>query len=648
MAKKKVEYEESEEDSMDSDGSQEETLKAIKKKQADQAKVSDFISRNSNGTVYITDKVSYNLKDIIEDNHRLYNSQYEQPLDNTGLEKIFFNIGWIMYRTVFYSSDIDQKDLQMRATNPNAVGGVALVRMAVENYLSRIHFGKTMDEIRAYMIAHGTAITKVAHGEPMLVDLRNVIRPPHIENIQDSGVCERVYYSYEEMMELTVDDAAKEYIHEMWERMQKENIYMFPVYEFWHQFEINGKLQKGCQRWLDCEMLMAENQQTNQTMWEPYCFLDEFKTPYKKRRTSRAMTKKFGEYEDIYPYMQMNFIDVPGRWLGFGTFELLKGLQVYYNEKWHLYRKKDILDLRGIFKHQKGVSNASLEQRFLDAMETGAFIDLEQDENIERLIIDMKTGEFVASIDKIMELARQIIGVTAQGIGQDMPSTTTATVGILNQKSQQTTYDYVIERCSHGFTALFEDFYMATILEEISEEEMFQIVGDPSELRELDNHFIENQVNTMAHEFKMQNGFYPQAELVDSWRDEMKSKQETFGDMRFAELKKDVIEAIPFTIQFYVNNERFDKGVMIQNLTNLKQSGTFTGSMEKLDEAILDLIGLSGRQFRKTKAEKEAEMAQMAQMEQIKAQAGGPMNTPAPLSDAQQFGNTSSPVSQSA
>jgi hypothetical protein len=263
---------------------------------------------------------------------------------------------------------------------------------------------------------------------------------------------------------------------------------------------------------------------------------------------------------------------------------------------------------------------------------------------LDRMILDLKTGEFIASMDKIMELGRQIVGVTSNGVGQDMPSTTTATVGMLNSKAQQTTYDYVIERMSHFLTSLFEDFYMKTILEEISEEEMFAISGDPSELRELDNKLVDNLVNQQAQTFKDETGFYPDEEAVDALRQEYLDNLEKLGMNRYPELIKGVIDGLPYTVSFYVNNERFDKAVMIQNLTQLLNNPNFTGSRERLDEAILDLIGLSGRQFRKTSAEKEAELQQMAQMEAMKG--GSPLQLPQPLSEGQQFGNANNPVSQ--
>ena len=56
------------------------------------------------------------------------------------------------------------------------------------------------------------------------------------------------------------------------------------------------------------------------------------------------------------------------------------------------------------------------------------------DEDLQRLPIDGSAGELLAITGKLFELARQIVGVTAQGAGQDMPSTTTATVAIVTGK----------------------------------------------------------------------------------------------------------------------------------------------------------------------------------------------------------------------
>ena len=52
-------------------------------------KIFDFISQFEQGQVDVTDEVSYNLRDVIDENYRLYNSKFQESTDSTGLEKIF-------------------------------------------------------------------------------------------------------------------------------------------------------------------------------------------------------------------------------------------------------------------------------------------------------------------------------------------------------------------------------------------------------------------------------------------------------------------------------------------------------------------------------------------------------------------------------
>ena len=76
-------------------------------------------------------------------------------------------------------------------------------------------------------------------------------------------------------------------------------------------------------------------------------------------------------------------------------------------------------------------------------------------EDIQRLVIDTKTSEFIANVDKLYELMRLIMGVTAQGTGEEMPGSTSATGIKANFASQQTTYDFVRERMHHFITTMF-------------------------------------------------------------------------------------------------------------------------------------------------------------------------------------------------
>ena len=72
-----------------------------------------FISEYQNGTVQVSDDISYSTKDVINENYRIYNGKMKSGKDSDGLEMIMLNIAWIIYRTPFYGSDIDTKDAQV-------------------------------------------------------------------------------------------------------------------------------------------------------------------------------------------------------------------------------------------------------------------------------------------------------------------------------------------------------------------------------------------------------------------------------------------------------------------------------------------------------------------------------------------------------
>lgn len=613
------------------------------------ADIKNFITEYENGAVQVTPSISYNLRDVINTSYRLYFGKFQEPVDSTGLKKIFINMGLAIHRSLFYASDIDTKDLQIRAANANSVPVAYILRMAVNHHLRVTGFGKFIDDVRHDMIAFGSAVVKIVNGRLHLVDLRNIVRAPHISDIQQGGLAERIFLTIDDVLAMELNKSQRAEVNRLWEAMEKVGETLFTAYEFWtfDEFTVSetneGKTEqlekytKGCIKYIDRELLRPTDSK-EAANWNPFFEIDRFATPYKRKRTSKKMIERFGEWEPMFPYKQVDFMRPKGRWLGIGVFELIAGLQEYYNEKWHLYRKKDILDLRGIFKHKKGVTGSSLEQKWLDQLETGFTVELDQDEDIERLVVQMNTGEFLASIDKIYEIARQVVGVTAQGVGQDMPSTTTATVAIANKQTQQTTFDYIIEQMSIFLVELFDELYFETILDELDEKEAAQIVGSPAELEELDVYFVENLVHDEAEKYKAKFGIYPTEDELDSERERLLAEQSKLGDMRFAAIKKKIVENAQYTIEFYVNNEKFDKAVQIQNIIQVLQDPNFSGSREKLYESLLDLLGLQGRNYRKSAKEKEQELMKAYLQEAGKAQgAQGAQGTVLP--EAQQFGN---------
>lgn len=590
--------------------------------------IKTFIQTYKDGNVQITGSINYSTRTVIEENERLRHGIFSEPNFTDGTKKLFYKVVFAFANLIYRNTDIDTKDINMKSTNGGSVDLVALVRMGVKAWLKNIKFGTKINEFRRELIDMGHLLVKVVYGEPKIVNLLNVIIPPHVDSVQESGLVEATYLTWDDMKKYK-NDFKKNWsdIEELYEKMKKGGEVYFTVYEHWTIDKFDGEIQKGCIKYLDRSLMQADQANTPDN-WNPYLELDRYKSPYKRKIRNKKLQKKLGEYELIYPYLERRFIKLKGRYLGFGVYELLQGLQEDYNEKMNLKRKFDRLMLRGIIVHRQpsDISKArTLTQEFINAVETGTIIDVENDEDLQRLNFGSMTSDVVAMIDKLFELMRVIIGVTAQGTGEETPATTTATIGIINQKVAQTTFDIVVEEQALFLSELFQDFLLEEILDNLDAEDWVEITDNPKVLAELERILVENKVNDMiARQWDKLRQTYTADEIImiaQSEKERLIKEGKRMGETRFAQIKKDLLKDIDLKIEFFVNNESFDKNTQIRNILAMLNSSNYTGSRKALEEELRDLIGLSGDRYEKSEEEKQEEI----KMLQARSMAENPM-----------------------
>jgi hypothetical protein len=285
------------------------------------SKIEDFISENEDMSVEVSPGVSYNLRDVINENYRLYNAKFASGnTEESGFNRIFMRKLWVVYRTLIQGSDIDLKHLNVRSLNGAKIRLASMFKMATVSHLSRTFFGEFIDDVLSFMCWHGSAITKRVDGEVENVDLRNYITEANIQKTQDRRHCELVYYSYDEMK--SNKEAWKDNwdsVETNWEAMQNEGESQFKVLEFWTWDTIgeDKEIHKVCIKYLDNTITEKDNLD-NPTDWEAYVELERFKTPYSRKRTSKRQAKRLGEFEELFPYNQFDLFKVPGRALAMG------------------------------------------------------------------------------------------------------------------------------------------------------------------------------------------------------------------------------------------------------------------------------------------------------------------------------------------
>ncbi|RLC07996.1 MAG: hypothetical protein DRI24_24025 [Deltaproteobacteria bacterium] len=541
----------------------------------------------------------------------MFHGQFNNPQTSTGLNKIFYNIGYIVYDTIYRHTDIDTKDITINSENERGRVIAPILRGTTRAYLDRAKFGEKLNDMRQVMLRDGTVYVKMVGNMPYIVDPFNIIEPAYQDGV--GTMAERIYLTAQELRDLDLDfDVFKEKhtVDMLIEQADMKNQDII-AYEYW--LEKEGVIT--CELHLSTELLESDEQ--NKDEWSPYIQIDEYESPNKDK-----------DGNITYPYRKGHMIKVQGRRIGFSIFELTKGIIENYNELMNINREKSLLDMRGIFTFRKGMNSRAIPQSFVDKIGLGGFLELERDENIERLPYQYLAGEVMTTADNLFNLARQVGGATAMDTGEDLPSRVSATAVMYSKQNANSTYDVVRENLGLFLEDFFENLYMPVIIRDLKEEDASKILGEPYELRELDDILVRTQVNNELNTSIEADGYANIDGVIVTSNDqsediieERKAKLAKQGDTRWGRITDALLEGLKYSISINITSDSFDKIGKIQNMQTLMQMPDVNLSKERIGLRTMDLLGEDPRQFELS----DKEMADQI-MQQEQAQGAGQQN----------------------
>lgn len=617
------------------------------------AKFLTYKNTHQSMSVNLTDGVSYNQREVIKENILDRNFTFSVPyFDGTDEEKTFFSLPFIIADATYRNTDIDTKDVNVKSDNLAALGWIPLIRGAVRNYLKVHRFEETMNLCRRELIDMGHILSKEVNGDTLPVNLLNIIRPADILDLQNGGLIESTYLTYLDMLSNKNDwkDSWDE-IEEVKSVLDSNQRKLFRVFEWWTMdyFMVAGekKYTRGCIKYLD-KSLMETTLPELPENWTPAIELERFASPHFERVVNKKLLKKLKaqgliEFEDqirIFPYEEERLVTVPGRWMGMGYYELLRNEGKAFNRTLNEKLQYDEILHKGITVHTKSPfssnikgSGRGLEADVMNRIQSGAVISIKSGEKLDRLNMGSLTADFIATAEYWFKLARQKVGVSETAIGDRLPSSTTATVGVLNEKQSKNAFDIVNEQQGIYFQNLFTRFKIKDIIDEITEEEWAKIIGDKDELERMENAFIENLVNESVAKAAQNGTFTPEAsvlpdEEMQRIKDAVKLVRSAQGESRFAQFKKELIKDFDFFVSFYITNDSYDRQVILNAVQNsidtVAKNPMSEIDMDKLIELKMELMDLNIAGIRKSpeKIQQEREMAIAA------AQSANPQNIP--------------------
>ena len=584
--------------------------------------ITNFLQTYRQGRLVITNRVSYNVRDLIEEIVRLRHAQFVDPNFADGTPKTFYNVGWALSDNIFKHTVIGTKDIQMHSTNRNGSRIVPLIKMGVRDYLKNTFFGEIVDDCRKELIDMGHVVTKIVNGKPYAVDLLNLIVPPNAKSLQDTSFVEQITMTWEDMLQRK--EQFKENwseIETLWNYMQSSGRSYFTVYEYWCRDEFDGAGKgyfKGCKVYLD-RSYIPEDMVNDPSLWSPYLELDSYKSADTITIRSKKRQKDLGMKEElVYPYVEKRLFKLNGRWMGLGIYELVRGILEHINRNWNLKAKFDELQYRGIMIHKQPSMGAerTLTQEFLESIPSGGVIDVVADEDLRRLDLGTITYDALSTNDALLQLTKLILGVAENIAGTDIKSNVTASAIQANVNLSETTYGIVVRQMSFLLREMFQDYLMKEIVSELSAEAGIQISGDPKEFLDVENVLVDQYVNTKISE-AMKLGMFVTEEMADQLRSVITKELQSTNNLRWIQISQKMVDMIDPSIEFYIDGENFDAKAKMDMLNQMLTRDTLTMNREEMEKELTELMGLDSKKLAKTEQQKQQEIQmQLMQQEQ--------------------------------
>ena len=582
--------------------------------------VERFISDNEKMRVSITGNIFYNQREIINQSFRLLNGKFlNESNDSDGFINVFTRKSWIPFRTAVQGVDLDIKDTKVTTNVFARQFFLDILKMIYHAHFVQTFFGEYLDELKESTIWYGSTITKRAAGEVSVVDWRNYITEPNQPDPQLRRHAEMFPAPYEYMLANKKDWENVSEIDPLWEEMQRKGVSLFSLVDFWTWEEIDGETHKVCKRYLDRSVIDPESYQYETKIFGHLVPLETFKTPYTVPVTGKEQKKLYGEEREMFPYSQTDLFKLQGRTLALGFGELLAMPEMMYDELFNVKRKLDLKALNGVYVHTAinsvngGLS--TLSQDSVADLDKGTVITLSPGEQLNVLPFDTKNFEFAQMEEKIYELMLQLTGISAQGTGQTVAPSTSATQIQDNRLVENKVYEYIKERLHHGLNRLMRDGYAQDIVDQLTEKEFIRISGDVRNLKEIDKILIDNVINDWYVKTKEATGMYPPDEEVMLVRQTIEQDITALGESRFPEVKKEMFKEIDTYLEWSFVDESVDMKQRFETLNAMKNDPQSSKSKSKIEDELISLSGLNPANYDKTEeelmAEEEAKQAEL-------------------------------------
>lgn len=549
--------------------------------------VDNEITVNERAVVQITDKVRFDMRDLIKTFRKNYYGVFDKPYDPiTRRKKIWYPLTEELVDSIAPKTKVGTKNIQFRAKNNKGYGTTELVRESVREYLTGTYFGEDADKISSTMAIDGTCVLKTwkEGNGPMkktvkrtIVDLLNVYIDPSAESIQAAyRFTERSLMFADQIKSMSgwmntegIQGVTGLHIND--ENLSNGNdstTEAVDVYEMW------GKIPK----------YLVTGESDDKDEIDGHIVISGLEANGPRLHLIEQNKNKDNEGNIIKPYEEVRYTNVPGRWYGKGIAEKVLMLQLWLNIIVNIRINRSYVSQLGLFKIRKG---ANITPQELSRLGSNGAVLVNNMDDIEQLVVQEASQASYTDETNIRTIAQRITSAFETITGESLPASTTATNAVLLNRSASSTFTGIIERIGLFYQRWIDRHILPHVADDLKCGTIVRMLGGTDEFEKLVERVAVYEVNRKMDE-EYENGRIPTDEQILAAVEVAKKQIMARKDL-FIEVIDDVITSAVDT-HVYVTNEDLDISVTIDKLTTVLQMTP--EYREVIVPRIFDLMGL--------------------------------------------------------
>lgn len=570
--------------------------------------VEEHVTSTEDSYAWVTDRVTFLMKDLIRQCRRNYWGVFKQEHDpQTGRKRIWMPLTEMMVEQVVKNIDMDQKDIRFRASHEDGYAMTELARAAVTDYLDKEYFGEDLDMLERDLCIDGTVVMKTytdTDGKPKFkqVDLLNFYIDPQADSIQETErVVERSVMNVSKLREKdwenTEDIEGSTSVPNTRDGFRRgggsgESDDEMPEVDVWEMWglipkhlveEDDGEGEPDTTEYVEGHIVVSGIESGNDT--------------------NVHLIEENTEHEDpdgnpIKPYEEAWYHKSSNRWYGRGIAEKLLMLQLYLNTIVNIRINRSYISQLGLFKIREG-SGVTPDQ-ISNLAQNGAVV-VDNMDDIQQWVMEDASQASYEDEKNIMQWARRLTSAFQAVTGEELPSSTTATSATMQQQGAESAFSMVRKSIDSFMQRWMDRHLKHRIVKQYAEEDRIRIVGDDQDIRKIYDRVVAYQMRDKFEEFRNETrsmDFESPEDVQEAIDEAEKFKKEHRKAVKKLREQPEVfvrlveeISAKNLDTKMFMTDEEIDTGTVVKNLTEMMKVADPQTKQAMIKESF-DLLGL--------------------------------------------------------